>query len=232
MSRSAPVPTATIAGTVRIATTVARLRRSSGIGDGVQRMTAPMALPATRPRNGPGMLAAKNRSIGSPYTPRLTNASTATAGMIQAVAIRDRRGMSNAEASHTSPSAIVASRSQACGGTPALPLIQSSSGLTAERTGSSAGTPTKNPAKTRSPNAVNGTSPATTSAHSPSRGSGATQTAVQTSVNRMSRAVSSIRFSVFRPEVERVSAAYGNSRFCHSSVRGQTARIIARSRSD
>ena len=105
--------------------------------------------------------------------------------------------MSNAEASHTSPSAIVASRSQAYGGTPALPLIQSSSGLTAERTGSSAGTPTKNPAKTRSPNAVNGTNPATTSAHSPSRGSGATQTAVQTSVNRMSRAVSSIRFALF-----------------------------------
>jgi hypothetical protein len=155
-------------------------------------MAAPIAPPAARPRNGPGMLAAKNRSIGSPYAPRLAHASTAIAGMIQAVAIRDRRGISNAEASHINPSATVASRAHAYGGNPVLPLIQFSNGLTAERTGSSSGTPTKKPAKTRSPNAVNGKSPATSSAHLPSRGSGATQMAVQTSVNRMSRITSGV----------------------------------------
>ncbi len=162
------------------------------IGDGVQRMTAPMALPAARPSSGAGTLAAKNRSIGSPYAPRLTKAIAATAGMIQTVAIRDRRGMSNAEASHTSPDAIVASNTQPYGGNPALPLIQFSRGLTADRTGSSSGTPTKNPAKTLSPNAANGTSPATSSAHLPSLGNGASQTTIQTSVNRISRSVSKV----------------------------------------
>jgi hypothetical protein len=69
-------------------------------------------------------------------------------------------------------------------------LIQSTSGATAIRTGSSAGTPMKQLPNTRRPNAANGISPATSSTRRESFGSGAAQIAVQSAVKKTSRRVS------------------------------------------
>jgi hypothetical protein len=69
-------------------------------------------------------------------------------------------------------------------------LIQSTSGATAIRMGSSAATPIKQRPNTRRPKAANGISPATSSTRRESFGSGAAQMAVQSVVKTRRRIVS------------------------------------------
>jgi hypothetical protein len=85
-------------------------RRGTLIELGVQRMTLPIRPATTSAKSTAGSRDASVISIGSPVTCRLSRLRIATEGMIQAVAMRDRRGISKAKASQTRPIPTAPSR--------------------------------------------------------------------------------------------------------------------------